>query len=205
MKAFRLHLESFDQPDPGGPGNGPEDPATAEVLAEDQRLAAYEKGYAAGWEDAVAASGEDAARLREDLTQNLRELSFTFHEARMHVLRSLEPLLRAMVERVLPEIARKSFGALVVGEAMAAAGSRADSPVEIAVSPGSVDAVRAALGDETALPLRIVPDPFLVEGQARFRMGAEEAALDLDAMLGRIRGLVDDFLGETQQRIARDD
>jgi flagellar assembly protein FliH len=205
MKAARLHLESFDQPDAGRPGDRTADPAAAEVLAEDQRLAAYEKGYAAGWEDAVAAREEDAARLREDLAQNLRELSFTFEEARMHVLRSLEPLLRAMVDRVLPEIARKGFGALVVGEAMAAAGPLADTPVAIAVSPGSLDAVRAALGEETALPLRLVPDPHLAEGQARFRMGAEEAALDLDAMLARIRGLVDDFLSETQQGIATDE
>ncbi|MCX7646877.1 MAG: flagellar biosynthesis protein [Rhodobacteraceae bacterium] len=195
----RLRLESFDAPGalPGGAaGAGP----APEVLAEEQRLAAYEQGYAAGWDDAVRAQADDAARLREDLAQNLRDLAFTFHEARIHVLRSLEPLLRAMADRVLPEVARAGFGAAVVAEAMAAARTAAGAPVDVLVAPASLAAVQAALGEDPALPVRLVADPLLAEGQARFRRPGEESALDLDALLAAIRSLVDDFLSQSQER-----
>lgn len=198
--AARLRLESFDfatAPEPGLAASAGPPP---EVLAEDERLAAYERGYAAGWEDAVAARDSDALRLREDLAQNLRDLAFTFQEARAHVLRSLEPLLRAMVDRVLPETARAGFGAAVAAEAMAAARSAAAAPVEILVAPESIAAVETALGEDPALPLRLVADPMLAEGQARFRMGAEETALDQAALLAAIRGLVDDFLTQPHER-----
>lgn len=198
--AARLRLESFDfatAPEPGLAASAGPPP---EVLAEDERLAAYERGYAAGWEDAVAARDSDALRLREDLAQNLRDLAFTFQEARAHVLRSLEPLLRAMVDRVLPETARAGFGAAVAAEAMAAARSAAAAPVEILVAPESITAVETALGEDPALPLRLVADPMLAEGQARFRMGAEETALDQAALLAAIRGLVDDFLTQPHER-----
>lgn len=198
--AARLRLESFDfatAPEPGLAASAGPPP---EVLAEDERLAAYERGYAAGWEDAVAARDSDALRLREDLAQNLRDLAFTFQEARAHVLRSLEPLLRAMVDRVLPETARAGFGAVVAAEAMAAARSAAAAPVEILVAPESIAAVETALGEDPALPLRLVADPMLAEGQARFRMGAEETALDQAALLAAIRGLVDDFLTQPHER-----
>ena len=197
----RLRLDCFDDADGGCAPAQPDGPTTA-LLAEDERLAAYEKGYAAGWEDAVAAREGDAQRLREDLAQNLRDLAFTFQEARAHVLRSLEPLLRTMVDRVLPDVARSGFGAAVAAEACAAAGTVATAPVEILVAPGNVAAVEAALGDDPALPVRLVADPALAEGQARFRLGGEEAVFDQDAMLAAIRRHVTDFLDQSLERQA---
>lgn len=197
----RLRLDCFDD----GEGRGvPAEAAgsAASILAEDERLAAYEKGYAAGWEDAVAAQEGDALRLREDLSNNLRDLAFTFQEARAHVLRSLEPLLRAMVNRVLPEVARAAFGEAVAAEARAAAGAAATAPVEILVAPENVAAVEAALGNDPALPVRLVADPMLADGQARFRMGVEEGAFDQDALIAAIRGHVTDFLNQSLERQA---
>jgi flagellar assembly protein FliH len=197
----RLRLDCFDDAEGRGAPAEAAGPAPA-ILAEDERLAAYEKGYAAGWEDAVAAQEGDALRLREDLSHNLRDLAFTFQEARAHVLRSLEPLLRAMVDRVLPEVARAGFGAAVAAEARAAAGTAATAPVEILVAPENVAAVEAALGDDSALPVRLVADPMLADGQARFRMGGEEGAFDQDALLAAIRGHVTDFLNQSLERQA---
>jgi flagellar assembly protein FliH len=201
MIGARLRLDSFDAREGRGTAIEPSGPPQA-VLAEDERLAAYEKGYAAGWEDAIAAQEGDALRLREDLSHNLRDLAFTFQEARAHVLRSLEPLLRAMVDRVLPEAARAGFGAAVVAEAAAAAGAAATTPVEILVAPENVAAVEAALGEDPALPVRLVADPLLAAGQARFRMGAEEGAFDQDALVAAIRGHVADFLNQSPERHA---
>ena len=48
---------------------------------EEAKLAAFEKGYTAGWEDAVAAQDDEVAELRADLGRNLQALSFSYHEA----------------------------------------------------------------------------------------------------------------------------
>lgn len=190
--AARLLLEVFD-PSPA-PGVATAAESVAAEAVEDIRLAAYEKGYSAGWEDAVASQSDDQVRIRDDLARNLGDLSFTYFEARAHLLRGLEPLLRGMVDRVLPEIARSTLGAAVVAEVQAEAGRLAAAPVEIEVSPADRAAVAAALGADPALPVRLREEASLGDGQVHFRFGAEERALDLEALIGAIRGLVADFL-----------
>ncbi|MDH3263665.1 MAG: flagellar biosynthesis protein [Paracoccaceae bacterium] len=190
--AARLKLEVFD-PEPSL-AELPDAEAVSPEAVEDVRLAAYEKGYSAGWEDAVAAQSDDQVRIRDDLARNLRDLSFTYWEARAHLLGGLEPLLRGMVDRVLPEIARATLGAAVVAEIKAEAGRLASAPVSLEVSPANRAAVEAALGAEPALPVTLREEPSLADGQVHFRFGGEERALDLEALLGAIRALVADFL-----------
>ncbi len=196
----RLKLETFDrsatQADPGASAITPE-------AVEDVRLAAYEKGYAAGWEDAVAAQSDDQLRIRDDLARSLRDLAFTYQEARSHLMRSLDPLLRGMADRVLPQIAQATLGAAVVAELMTHAGKLASAPVEIAVSPVNRVAIEAALGHEPALPVRLVEEPTLADGQVHFRLGAEESTLDIEAVLTAISGFVADFLNDTDERQTR--
>ena len=197
----RLKLDVFDDSlvrfDAPAPESMPQE------AVEDVRLASYEKGYSAGWEDAVAAQSGDELRIREDLARNLRDLSFTYQEARAHLLRSLDPLLRGMVDRVLPEIAHETLGASVVAELLSEAGRLASAPVEIAVSPVNRAAIESALGDEPALAVAIVEELSLADGQVHFRFGEEERDLDVDALLGAIRKLVDDFLSSSDERQAR--
>jgi hypothetical protein len=52
---------------------------------EEAKVASFEQGYKAGWDDAVAAQSEDQTRIRADLARNLQSLSFTYQEARSHM------------------------------------------------------------------------------------------------------------------------
>lgn len=196
----RLKLETFDMPRFGRADAA--ERATA-VAVEDVRLAAYETGYSAGWEDAVAAQSGDELRIREDLARNLRDLSFTYHEARAHLLRGLEPLLRGMADLVLPELARATLGASVVQLLLAEAGQAGSAPIMLCVSPANRAAIETALGDEPALPVTLIEDPELGDGQVRFRFGADERDLDLQAVLTAISGLVADFLNVSDERQAK--
>jgi flagellar assembly protein FliH len=189
-----LRLEDFGGPPPAPFGAFDPDPAAGTEAAAEARLAGYDQGYAAGWEDALAAQAAEQGQVREDLARALHDLGFTFHEARAHLLRSLDPLLRALVDRVLPEIARASLGAAVVAELRDTAARLAGAPVVLEVAPGDRAAIAAALGEAPALPAELREDAALSEGQVRFRFGAEERALDLEALLGSIRALVADFL-----------
>lgn len=80
-----LRLEIFESDEPGGPA---ETVVLDTSALEEARLASYDSGYAAGWEDATAAQSGDQSRIRAELARNLQALSFTYQEARSHVLRA---------------------------------------------------------------------------------------------------------------------
>lgn len=195
----RLVLENFDL----RPAASDSLPSESEDAVEDIRLAAYEKGYSAGWDDSVSAQSDDQMRIRDDLSQNLRDLSFTYQEARSHLLRGLEPLLRGMVDRILPTIMHETIGASVVAELIAEADRLASASVEIAVSPENRPAIEAAVGEIEALSLSVVEDASLTDGQVHMRFGEEERSLDLEALVTSIKGLVTQFLeSSSDERVA---
>ncbi len=108
-----LRLEVFDSGTPSET-DGTETIVLDAEAFEEARLAAYESGYTAGWEDANAAQADDRTRMTAELARNLQSLSFTYHEGRAHVLKAIEPLLGELVGRVLPEIARELLAPLVL-------------------------------------------------------------------------------------------
>ena len=188
--ARRLKLEIFNaEPTPV---EAEAADVTASVL-EEARLAAYETGYSAGWEDAVAAQSNDQARIQADLARNLQTLSFTYHEARGHVLRTLEPLLRDMVAKVLPELARQTLGQIVLDTLRPVAATLADLPVSVVLHPSSRAAVEALLQTQSGLPFAIVEEPSLGEGQVYLRFGQSEQQIDLDGVIAAISGAVENF------------
>lgn len=76
---------------------------------EDQRLAAFEKGYGAGWEDAVQAREQNSDQIGNELAAALSDLSFTYHEALTRMTLSLEPMFQSLVDTVLPETIDRGF------------------------------------------------------------------------------------------------
>ena len=62
-----LKLEIFETAEPAAKEANPADGSALE----DARLAAYEQGYSAGWEDASAAQSSEQSRIRSDLARNI--------------------------------------------------------------------------------------------------------------------------------------
>lgn len=188
--APRLRLEVFELP---------QQQATADRVQvssadfEEMRLQAFEKGYTAGWDDAVAAQDAEASRLRADLARNLQELSFTYHEARSHVLQAMEPLLRDMVAKVLPAIAQQTLAPVVMETLRPLAEEMAGAAITVVVNPASRTAVEALLTAEKTLPLTFVEEPTLNEGQVYLRMGDAESRIDLDGVIAAIGNAVAGF------------
>lgn len=160
---------------------------------EEAKLTAYDSGYTAGWEDAVAAQSDDQARIGADLARSLQILGFTFHEARTHVLRALKPLLQEMVGRLLPELARETLAPIVLDVLMPLAESMADAPVALVLNPRARAAVEALLAQATGMPLTIVEEPSLGEGQVYLRLGSAEIQIDLDRATAEITAAVRGF------------
>jgi flagellar biosynthesis/type III secretory pathway protein FliH len=185
-----LRLEVFEVT--GSVGRGHSNGADQAAL-EEAKLASYEQGYAAGWEDAAAAQSEDQARLRADIARNLQSLGFTFHDARAHVLRAIEPLLAEMIGRLLPATARAALGPMILETLLPLAAELAETPVTLVLNPASRTAVEAFLATTCGLPLAVVEEPSLGEGQVYLKLGDTEARVDLDAAVTAIGDAVAGF------------
>lgn len=164
-----------------------------QVALEDARLAAYDQGYSAGWEDAVAAQSDEQDRIRGDLARHLQALGFSYQEARMHVLRAIEPLLVEIVGRLLPELARESLAPVVLEALMPMAKAMADTPVTLVMNPAARPAIEALLERATGLPLVLQEEPTLGEGQVYLRLGSTETHVDLDRAVADITAAVRGF------------
>ncbi len=135
------------------------------------RLHEYEAGYKAGWDDAARAEADEQNRIGAEFARNLQDMGFTFHEARTHIMNALEPLLLGMVEKVLPELVSQTIGHSIVEELLPLASEAADTPIEVVIRPSCRDTLEPLLAGITAIPLNLVDEPSLAEGQIFLRAG----------------------------------
>ena len=178
------------------------DEAMTDVMIEDQKLDAFERGYQAGWEDSTKAQADSAERISEDFARNLRDLSFTYQEAYAGIIAGMEPLMRQIVEVVLPQIAKDTLAERVAGILMQEIAAHGHQPVELVIAPESAEALRAILPDDPTMPTEIREDSSLAEGQVQLALGTSiEREIDLQEVLGAIGTAVEGFFQETSQSL----
>lgn len=194
--AQSLRLEVFEAPEI------PDSPALMlPDQIEDIRLAAYERGYLAGWEDAGKREEADAALGRAAIQRTVERLDFTYHDARGHLLEALRPLFQAMLATVLPVAVRASLIPLVIETLMPLATATADRPITLRVPPGQKAGFEAAFQGLVLPPLDIVESPDLVEGQAEFVFGGEETRIDLSHSASLVGAAIAQFYQiQTEER-----
>ena len=196
MTPQRLRLEVFEAI---GDGDRPSFVVSGEDL-EDTRLAAFEQGYKAGWDDATATQSDDSAQQRAILARALAALHADQDAARAHVLGALRPLLEGMVSVVLPAAVREALPAVVVDAVMPYAELATEVPVDLLLNPASAAAAEALLLEADAGPLlRIVEDAAIGEGQAVLRYGASETRIDLDGALARVGHILAEYFAQTRK------
>jgi len=169
-----------------GAGQSHTGSAPGDDEAEAVRIAAYEQGYKAGWDDASQAAGDDQTRIGTEFSHNLQDLGFTFHEARSHVIRSLEPLLLALVEKLLPELVAQTMGQRVLEEIIPLAETAADAPIQVVICPENRPALEPLLTENATSPFEIIEEPSLGSGQVYLRSGKIERHIDLDQVVMNI-------------------
>jgi flagellar biosynthesis/type III secretory pathway protein FliH len=190
-----LRLEIFDTA-PTVDGDLP----LVEVSAvEEAKIASYEQGYSAGWEDASAAQQGDQSRIRADLARSLQSLSFTFQDARGHVLQAIRPLILEMTSRLLPQIARDALGPMVLDALMPLAEELADAPLTLVLNPAVRDRVEGLVAEATGLPMVIEDELSLSEGQVYIRLGPKEQKVDLDRVTSEITAAVRGFFNLSEK------
>jgi flagellar biosynthesis/type III secretory pathway protein FliH len=166
----------------------------SEDVLEDARLAAFESGYQAGWDDASAAHATDQNQLLTDLSQNLQALSFTYHEAYRHILAAVQPLLKQMVATVLPDLAQATLGHRVVSEVSKMAANHVKPELELTMSSATRSQVEVLLNDGLNMPVRLLDDDSLGPGQVLLKLEQEERKIDMAGLLVSIETAVTGFL-----------
>jgi flagellar assembly protein FliH len=181
-------LEEFGEASDGTPL------VLTDTSLEEERLAAFEKGYQAGWDDAIKAQSDDARRISADLGNNLRDLRFTYEEAYGAVLAALRPLLTEMTGAILPRLARESLVPRLVEMLHEQARAQGRQPIEIAAAPDDLPRLEyLAEGDPD---VTLFADDTLAEGQVYLRFGESEAEIDLPGVLADITAAVSGFFDE---------
>ncbi|MEL6464862.1 MAG: hypothetical protein AAFQ58_07820 [Pseudomonadota bacterium] len=171
---------------------------------EDQKLEAFEKGYQAGWDDAVSAQTETLSFVSSGLANSLQNASFEYHELRATLNASVEAIFNKIINTVLPQIAQASLGTHVREKVIELSRDSLDRHIEIAVSPESETAVRAALDDDVPKPFVIVTDDLLAATQVVLRLENQEAEVHVDRALAEISAAVASYF-ETHAYEAKDD
>ena len=181
----RLKLEAFGKTEALS-----EHIALEPIEFEEVKLASFEQGYSAGWEDAVAAQNAETTRLRSDLGRNLLQISMSYEEARRHVLEALDPLLRDMVSKVMPRIAKETLPQMVLEQMKPLAATIASTPITIIANPTSLPQIRELLTTQSDMPFHFLEEPSLSEGQVYLRTGKTEQRIDLDGVINAIGGAI---------------
>ncbi|MDK2773608.1 MAG: flagellar biosynthesis protein [Tabrizicola sp.] len=178
-----LRLEAFDTV---AAADGSIQPLVEATAVEEAKVASFEQGYSAGWDDAVAAQNGDQTRIRADLARNLQSLAFTFQDARSHVLQAIRPLILEMVNRLLPELAREALAPTVLEALTPMADELADAPLTLVLNPAVRGQVEDLVAQATGLPMVIEEEPSLPEGQVYIRFGSIETKVDLSQVTADI-------------------
>ncbi|MCG6903278.1 MAG: flagellar biosynthesis protein [Rhodobacter sp.] len=160
------------------------------VQAETDRMAAYEQGYQAGWDDAASAQAQDQTRIGAEFARTLQELSFTFHEARAHLIQAMEPLFQELISTLLPELVVETLGLRILEELRPLVEDCVDRPVELVIAPASRPALERQLAAANVTAIRLCEEQSLAEGQAYLRVGKAERQIDMAGALDRITSAV---------------
>jgi len=157
---------------------------------------AFEQGYKAGWDDAVQADAENHERISAEFARNLQDLGFTFHEAKMHVLKTLDKFLAQVLETLLPGVVAQTMGHRILEELKPMAQDVAETPIQVIVHPATRPALEPLLAEASSIQLEIIDEPSLGMGQVSLKAAKSEKIIDMQAILQSISSGV-----ETMQSI----
>lgn len=161
--------------------------AGASASLENVRTAAFEAGYASGWEDAKASDDEARQRVQAELERNVEAISFTFHEAVDRVRSEVKTFVDSLLTEFLPEIVPDALRAHIRAELLSAAEENLDLPVEIVVSPDCANLVSDLVDGDFKMGIELVEDPSLAANQVFVRIAEQEKEINLAPLVSELK------------------
>jgi len=164
-----------------------------DAAEEEQRLAVFEQGYAAGWDDAIAAQARNTQVATEEFAKNLTDLSFTYQEAVQQTSAALVPCLRALAEAVVPDALHAGLVQRIAAQLEDAI--EVDGAAEIAVRCSSArhPIFSAGLPKLIDMPVRVIADNALATDEVSIRFETSERHIDLSELSQHICQSIEAF------------
>ena len=178
-------------------------PESSDQIEQD-KLAAFEAGYQAGWDDSTKAQSDNRDKISSDFARSLQEMSFTYHEALAKLTLSLKPVMSEIVDRLLPAMVAQSLAGHILEQIDALLKDSISQPVEIVVAPKNVEAIKDFADGKIEPPFEVVGDTSVAEGQAFVRIGSEEQEIDISGVVSAISEALNAFFHEAQKEQAND-
>lgn len=174
--SLALMLEDFAQPPAPPPDATPDD----------AQLEAFERGYQAGWDDAASSIGNQQEAIRAEISQSMQEAGFTFYEAQAAVINNIEPVLEAVLHKLLPNFAQAALAPLVAEKIATILRTHGAGEISVAAPADQVEALNAALLSCVNFPVTVRADDTLQPNQATLSVAGKEQMLDLNAAIATI-------------------
>lgn len=165
----------------------------------DRDLQTFETGYTAGWEDCLNAQSTAAAALDEAFAQNLRELSFTYHEAFAEIATSAAPLFSELIGVVFTEIAEETLCQSIAQEIERIARQELEPTFTVACHASKTSYLKDFLAKNTDLPINLLPDDALAPEEVQLRLGHTEKEVADHALITKVQSLVRSHFSQVQQ------
>lgn len=198
MGVFDL-LEDFSEIAPPLP---PQDTEDEDVEIEDFKLEAFERGYSAGWEDALEAQSGRQGKLSDTLELRLQDLSFTYHEALNQMSENLKPVLNCLFEEILPISMAATLAPRMADEVARLAQSSVATPVVLLVPTGTRDAVLGLLSRDHQMPIDVRENQDLTEDEVRLKIDGTTYDIDSGSTIKAIRNAIEDYLYHTRKEVS---
>ena len=195
MTSLAAYLEDF-----GAPLSEVKGYAVSDEVLETERLESFDKGYRAGWDDAIKAKTDEGTQQADAVVQALQDLSFTYHEVHAQLLSNLSPLLDEILQKILPSLARETLGAHVVDQLSQIARDIGTVQIEIAVAPGAAERVSQLVNNAaSSLPISVIESDAVPECRADMRLGRKELSVDLSEVTAQITEAVRSVLYDQKE------
>lgn len=170
---------------------------------EDEKLKAFEAGYRAGWDDSSKAVAESNEKIGIEFAKNLQDISFTYHEALAKLTSEFEPVMKGILNKLLPQIVSDAVATHVLDQVTSLIRDNTGQDIEIVVSPQNVETVQRLAGEALTDPFRIVSESTLGEGQAFVRIGSEERQVDIDGVVEGVSEAMAAFFHESRNEVSK--
>lgn len=165
------------------------------------RQEAEAQGFEAGWQAALAQAALDDTKLHADLAKHLQALSFTWAEARTHVILAMQPVIAGMIDQLLPALARDTLRPIILDWLAQHIETAADQPAHVTVHPKALSQIAGILADTPGLPLKFHTDATLRLTEVLLRARDQEASVDLTRVIDDMAKACDTFFRHHQERL----
>lgn len=174
-------------------------PTTAEekdIAREDLRLAVFEQGYSAGWEDALSAQIGQDRRATEAFVLALEDLNFPYQEALAQMIANTAPVIEAILHQIVPAQIADHLACIVWDEVETLLRDPAHNRVEIVAAPARIAFLEKAMPQ--GVDATILADGSLDDDCVRLRVGPAERQIDMSHIARRIDRAVAAFRQQTE-------